>query len=100
MIRLGSEAERQAAELLQHYARLARPEAGRNLVTALDQAAAQIERSPSAGLQAPRPYPFLARLGRLWIKVGRYWIAYSTTDPPVILAIFHDAANIPGRLLP
>lgn len=100
VIRLASEAERQAAELLQHYARLARPEAGRNLIAALDQAAAQIERSSGAGLQAPRPYPFLVQIGRLWIKVGRYWIAYSTTDPPVILAIFHDAANIPERLLP
>ena len=88
------------AELLQHSARLARPGAGRNLIAALDQAAAQIERSPGAGLQAPRPYPFLAQLGRLWIKAGRYWIAYSITDPPVILARFHDAANIPERLLP
>ncbi len=98
MIRLGSEAERQLADLLRHYASLARPEAGRNLLATIDQAVAQIERSPSDGFPAPRPYPSLARLGRLWIRVGRYWIAYSVTDPPVILAVFHDAADIPGRL--
>ena len=38
MIRLSGEAERQLADLLRHYARLGRPEAGRNLIAAIDQA--------------------------------------------------------------
>ena len=53
---------------------------------------------PSAGSSAPRPYPDLARPGQAWIKSGRYWLAYSLTDPPVIVALFHDTADIPGRL--
>jgi hypothetical protein len=32
------------------------------------------------------------------MKSGRYWIAYSAMTPPVILAVFYDQANIPGRL--
>jgi hypothetical protein len=32
------------------------------------------------------------------VQAGRYWVAYSTTKPPVIVAVFYDAANIPGRL--
>jgi plasmid stabilization system protein ParE len=99
VIRLSSEAEQQVAELLRHYARLGRPEAGRNLIAAIDQAVAQIEQEPEQGLPAPRPYPALVRPGRAWTKVGRYWIAYSTAmPPPVILGVFYDAAGIPGRI--
>ena len=29
--------------------------------------------------------------------MGRYWIAYSTTAPPVIVGVFYDTADIPGR---
>jgi hypothetical protein len=29
---------------------------------------------------------------------GRYWFSYTLARPPVILAVFYDAANIPGRL--
>ncbi len=97
MIRLSRVAERQLAALLQHYADRGRPEAGRSLIAAVDEAAARIEHDPAAGLPSPRPYPRLARPGRAWTKAGRYWIAYSTTRPPVILAVFYDAANIPGR---
>ena len=98
MIRLSDEAERQLAALLHHYARLGRPEAGRNLIAAVDQASARIEREPEKGLVAPRPYPALARPGRLWTKAGPYWIAYTPALPPVILGIFYDAADIPGRV--
>jgi hypothetical protein len=38
----------------------------------------------------------LARPGHAWMKEGRYWIACSLTTPPVINAIFHEAADIPG----
>ncbi len=98
MIRLSRGAERQLAALLRHYARLGRPEAQQNLLAAIDRAWARLERDPAAGLPAPRPYPSLARPGRAWIAVGRYWIAYSTTDPPVILAVFYATADIPNRL--
>jgi len=74
-----------------------RIEAVRNLAAALAEAEARIEHDPGAGLPAPRPYPGLAREGRAWTKTGRYWIAYSMTVPPVILGVFHDSADIPGR---
>ena len=32
------------------------------------------------------------------MKVGRYWFAYSLDDPPVITAVFYDAADTPGRV--
>lgn len=97
MIRLSPSAERQLLALLRHYSEQGRPEAARNVVTAIDLAISQIERNP-IGVAAPRPYPELARPGRAWTKAGRYWIAYSATTPPVILAIFFETANIPGRL--
>jgi hypothetical protein len=49
-------------------------------------------------LSAPRPYPDLARPGLAWIKAGRYWIAYRTKPRVIIVAVFYDTANIPGRL--
>jgi hypothetical protein len=35
---------------------------------------------------------------RLWIKEGRYWIAYNPAPEPTIVAVFYESANIPGRL--
>jgi hypothetical protein len=32
------------------------------------------------------------------MKAGRYWVLYRTTTPPVIIAVFFETANIPGRL--
>jgi plasmid stabilization system protein ParE len=98
VIRLGRNAERQLAALLWHFARRERPEAGRNLIAAIDNAVTRIERDPTAGLPAPRPYPSLARFGWRWILVGRYWVAYSLDDPPMIMAVFDATADIPGRL--
>ena len=97
MIDLGPEAERQLEDLLNHYDALGRIEAMRNLRTAIRQAAASIERTPGSGLPAPRPYPELAHEGERWIKEGRYWIAYSLTAPPVILAVSSDQAHLPRR---
>jgi hypothetical protein len=34
----------------------------------------------------------------VWIKSGRYWIAYRTNPPPLIVAVFFEMANIPRRL--
>jgi hypothetical protein len=32
------------------------------------------------------------------VQAGRYWVLYRTTTPPVVVAVFYDAADIPGRL--
>ncbi len=42
------------------------------LATSLAEAEQLIETAADAGLSAPRPYPSLAKPGRLWIKAGRY----------------------------
>lgn len=99
MIPLSPEAEAQLDGLLTHYERLARIDAARNLLAALEAASARIERAPEAGLPAPRPYPSLARLGLRWIKERAYWIAYMDAgDGPIIATIFHDRADIPNRV--
>ena len=87
----------QVAELSASYEKKARPEAIRNLIAAVLQASSRIERDPGRGLPAPRPYPELARAGERWIKEGRYWIAYSLTRPPIIVAVFYDTADLPNR---
>jgi plasmid stabilization system protein ParE len=91
-------AARQVADLRQHYEKRGRPEATAALNAALEAAERRIAEHSEAGLPAPRPYPGLARPGRAWIKVGRYWIAYRTKAPPLIVAVFYEMANIPGRL--
>ena len=83
--------------LFSHYEQLERPEAVAALVKALETAVASIVANPAAGLPAPRPYPELAARNRRWLKTGRYWVAYSLTQPPIILGVFYDAADIPGR---
>jgi plasmid stabilization system protein ParE len=88
----------QIDDLIQHYEDRERIEALRALSAALDEAEAKIGGNPAAGLASPRPYPGLTRQGRAWIKVGRYWVAYDTTTPPVIVAVFYEAADIPNRL--
>jgi dUTP pyrophosphatase len=94
------EAQEQVDNLLLHYEARGRPEATRNLAVALGLAEARIERDPDGGLRAPRPYPSVARPGYAWIKVGRYWISYSRNSPPVIVAVFHETADIPSRAWP
>jgi len=48
-------------------------------------------------LAAPCPYPHLVRPDRLWMKAGRYWIAYDPTIP-VLVGVFYETANIPDRV--
>ena len=98
MTTLSRRATRDVAALAHDFRRKNRPEATRNLLAALSQAMKQIADDPSGGLDTPRPYPGLAQPGRVWMKVGRYWFAYSLDDQPVITAVFHDAADIPGRV--
>jgi len=92
------EALEQVRALRRHYEGLDRDAAIRALDQALAEAEAKIERAPAKGLPAPRPYPQLARPGRLWVKSRRYWIAYQTGPAPVIVAVFFETADIPGRL--
>jgi len=94
---LALRARRQVRCLLIHFRDRSRPEAQAALAAAVNAAAQHIANHPDDGLVAPRPYPGLARPGRAWIKSGRYWFLYSLTKPPVILALFHDTADISGR---
>ena len=98
MIALSPEARQHVRALRVYYEERDRPEATRALRNALTTAWEKIITSPAAGLAAPRPYPHLALQGRMWIKSGRYWIAYRADPAPVIVAVFFETANVPGRL--
>ena len=97
MIELTPEAEQQLDELRRHFEGLGRLEALRNLRIALNEGSERIARAPGIGLPAPRPYPGLTSPGRLWLKAGRYWIAYRSVPRLAIVAVFYDTADIPGR---
>lgn len=94
-MRLSAEARGQVDALRAHYRAKKRLEAARNLSAALRAVDGLI--AAGKGRSAPRPYPDLARPGEAWVLSGRYWIAYSTTHPLVILAVCFDEADIPGR---
>ncbi len=98
MIALSREAEGHVDRLIAHYEAKGRVEAAIKLLNAPDRAKSRIARAPEAGLRAPRPYPALARDGRLWIIEGRYWISYSLMRPPVISGVFYATADIPNRI--
>ena len=98
MLEYTPEATRQVDTLLRHYEERQRDAAARALLAALHDAERRIERDPAVGLPAPRPYPQVARPGRAWVKAGRYWVTYTITHPPVIVAVFYETANIPNRL--
>lgn len=53
---------------------------------------------PQRGYPPRDPTHSLPGRGRVWIKSGRYWIAYQTDPVPVIVAVYFETANIPGRL--
>lgn len=94
-LRYSERALARIVDLRRHYRQKGRPEPVRNFTAALRQAARQI--AAGEDLPAPRPYPELATPGEAWTHAGRYWVAYTTTTPPVILAVFYDQADIPGR---
>jgi len=96
--RLTRRAIHQSEALLEHYRRLERAEAIKNLAAAIRAAQALIP-ILRQHLPAPTPYPQVARPGTGWIRQGRYWFAYGTRRPRVIRGIYYDAANIPGRAL-
>jgi plasmid stabilization system protein ParE len=98
LIRYTAKARSQIRSLTAHYERIERDEAVSNLSAALTNAEERIARAPHEGLPAPRPYPMLRSADRLWIKEGRYWIAYRPSPEPMIVGVFYESANIPGRL--
>jgi plasmid stabilization system protein ParE len=97
LIDYAQEALDQIDALTRHYLRLNRPEAVTRLDDALRTAEGRIHRTPWVGLPAPRPYPALTRPGVAWIRSWRYWIGYQTSPALVIVAVFYDQADIPGR---
>jgi plasmid stabilization system protein ParE len=98
VVALSAEAESHLRRLTEHYERIDRLEAARNLLAAVEAAKLRIGGQPAAGLPAPRPYPELRYLNLKWIIEHRYWIAYTASEPPVIAGIFHDTADIPNRI--
>ena len=97
MIALSPEAVSQVESLEKFYIEAKRPEAIRHLAYALAEASLIILNAPDRGLRAPRPYPDLAALGLLWVRRGRYWIAYDPSGP-TIAGVFFDTADIPRRI--
>jgi len=98
LIVLTPEARQHVRTLRAYYEERERPEASRALRNALTAAWEKITTSSAAGHPAPRPYPQLVQPGRLWLKSGRYWVAYRVRPAPAIVAVFFETANIPGRL--
>lgn len=97
MITLTREASAQVVALERFYIDKRRPQALRNLGHALAEASLIITNAPDRGISAPRPYPALAELGFLWLKRGRYRIAYDPTAP-IIAGVFFETDDIPNRL--
>jgi plasmid stabilization system protein ParE len=90
---------RQIGELTAHFRKKRRPEAIQNLLAALTRVEAAIAAGPRRTRAFPAGYRELARPGRAWVKEARYWIAYEQTEPPIIVAVFWDAADL-GRRYP
>ena len=93
-------AERLIDDLHEHYRRKGWIEASIALDRALQEAERRTGVDPSSGLSAPRPYSGLASAGEKWVKVRPYWVAYVATTPALILAVFHESADIPSRYPP
>jgi plasmid stabilization system protein ParE len=99
LIRQTLSAERQATAMFRSYLRKERYEAFRRFDQAIQDAVREIEADPHAGALFPRPYPELARWGFRWIKVHRYWFAWSMAKGyPVVTNILYDQARIWRRV--
>ena len=99
MIRRTRTTSRQIDELLDDYMIKERDGAIDNLNRAVREALAAIEAKPSAGRPYPATYRALADRGFSWMKIHRYWFAYSTHKGyPVLTNVFYEEADIPGRV--
>ncbi|MDE1148501.1 MAG: hypothetical protein PW843_18095 [Azospirillaceae bacterium] len=96
MIHFSAEAEAQLASLQDYFEERLWLQALEKLADAVDEAERFILNEPAKGLPAPRPYPWLTQADVAWIKVHRYWFAYRA-QPPLVLALFDETADIPGR---
>ena len=97
MIALTPEAAAQVATLECFYIDRQRATALRNLGHALAEASLIILNAPERGISTPRPYPELEVFGFLWIKRGRYWIAYDARLS-IIAGVFFETDDIPSRV--
>ncbi len=91
-------ARRHVNELISNDRAKRRPEAIRNLQAALATVEATLEAGIPRARVFPATYPRLARPGRAWIKEAIYWIADNQTDPPVIVAVFWESADLARRV--
>ena len=99
MIRLSLRAQTQIASLTAHFVERERDDAISNLQRAIATASERILARRGPFYPAPRPYPSVARPGWRWLKAGSYWIAFGGTDSTyVVRALFHETANMPGRM--
>jgi plasmid stabilization system protein ParE len=98
VIAVSRRAGAQIRALIAYFEEMERMQAAANLLAVLERASGRIVLAPEAGLPAPRPYPSLARLGFRWVKEGPYWIAYITGKSPIIVGVYHEAADIPNRV--
>ncbi len=97
MITLTPEASAQLEALEQFYIAKERPQALRNLGHALAEASLIILNAPERGAPAPGPYPELVVFDLLWLKRGRYWVAYDPAGP-IIAGVFFETDDIPSRI--
>jgi len=88
----------QVDDLKDYYDQKGRAEAILNLERALTEAETAIQDNPTVGLQAPRPYPSMARQGWLWRKSGHYWVGWRQHPALVIAAVIYDQADMPNRI--
>ncbi len=97
MIDYSPTARRHIRELTSHYKKKQRPEAIRNLRAALASAEGEIAKGLGRHRSFPATYRILARPNRAWLKVAIYWIAYERTNPPIIVAVFWEGADLARR---
>jgi len=97
LIEYAPRAMRQVFALRHHYENLNRPAAARALAAALDEAERRVKATGSPGRPArvrTRGLPGPASRGSKPDDTGYL----TTASPPVIVGVFCETANIPGRL--
>jgi plasmid stabilization system protein ParE len=99
MTPLSAAAQAALEELTDFYAARGRDRAIDKLAACVEAACRRYPAKRNSFYPAPRPYPQLADLGFRWTKEGPYWIAFAeTADGPVLVGVFHEAADIPKRI--
>lgn len=100
MVRISSTAQKQYLDLIDYYLARGYDQAAERLNDAVDQARLAIGLRPLAGRDYPAVYANLIWPNVKWVKVHRYWFAYTTDGDPIIFNILWDSAEIPGRAEP